>query len=170
MLISESGEVRLADFGVAAARARPVSMINLDMEAVMATTFVGTPCWMVSGRGPEAWRCCGQQSLGLAMTPSACNLSAGSACCGMNVPACRAAVALVCSHDAVDVGTARLCEHIMRTVQPIHTGDVLLCAMPALAVHCRYTMVGLYSDAAILHCFASCALVQAPEVMRQEDG
>ncbi|WIA42340.1 hypothetical protein OEZ86_008352 [Tetradesmus obliquus] len=46
ILMSEDGAVRLADFGVAAARARQVSMINLDMSAVMATTFVGTPCWM----------------------------------------------------------------------------------------------------------------------------
>lgn len=29
-----------------AARVHQVSMINLDMSAVMATTFVGTPCWM----------------------------------------------------------------------------------------------------------------------------
>jgi serine/threonine protein kinase len=27
-------------------RVLQVSMINLDMSAVMATTFVGTPCWM----------------------------------------------------------------------------------------------------------------------------
>lgn len=44
--MSEDGEVVLADFGVAAARMRPVSMVNLDMPAVMAKTFVGTPCWM----------------------------------------------------------------------------------------------------------------------------
>jgi serine/threonine protein kinase len=37
--------VVLADFGVGA-RMRAVSMVNLDMQAVMATTFVGTPCWM----------------------------------------------------------------------------------------------------------------------------
>ena len=46
ILVSEEGDVVLADFGVAAARMRPVSMVNLDMQAVMATTFVGTPCWM----------------------------------------------------------------------------------------------------------------------------
>lgn len=42
ILVSEEGDVVLADFGVAAARMRPVSMVNLDMRAVMATTFVGT--------------------------------------------------------------------------------------------------------------------------------
>lgn len=45
ILMSEAGEVVLADFGVGA-RMRAVSMVNLDMQAVMATTFVGTPCWM----------------------------------------------------------------------------------------------------------------------------
>jgi len=46
ILVSEDGEVVLADFGVAAAHMRPVSMVNMDMPAVMAKTFVGTPCWM----------------------------------------------------------------------------------------------------------------------------
>lgn len=40
--MSEQGDVVLADFGVAAARMRPVSFVNLNMQAVMATTFVGT--------------------------------------------------------------------------------------------------------------------------------
>lgn len=48
ILVSEECDVVLADFGVAAARMRPVSMVNLahDMQSIMATTFVGTPCWM----------------------------------------------------------------------------------------------------------------------------
>lgn len=46
ILVSNEGDVVLADFGVAAARMRQVSTINLDMPAVMAHTFVGTPCWM----------------------------------------------------------------------------------------------------------------------------
>lgn len=32
ILVSEDGEVVLADFGVAAARMREVSMVNLDMQ------------------------------------------------------------------------------------------------------------------------------------------
>lgn len=46
ILLSDKGEVVLADLGVAAARARAVSMVNLDTPALLATTFVGTPCWM----------------------------------------------------------------------------------------------------------------------------
>lgn len=46
ILLSESGDVCLADFGVAATRTRVVSRINMDTSVVMATTFVGTPCWM----------------------------------------------------------------------------------------------------------------------------
>jgi serine/threonine protein kinase len=44
--VSEAGAVVLADFGVAAARMRPVSMVNLQEQAGRAKTFVGTPCWM----------------------------------------------------------------------------------------------------------------------------
>jgi serine/threonine protein kinase len=47
ILMSRDGDVVLADFGVAAARTRAVSMVNLSMPALLSTTFVGTPCWMV---------------------------------------------------------------------------------------------------------------------------
>jgi len=46
-LLAADGEVVLADFGVAACRntSRNVSMVNINMDSLMATTFVGTPCW-----------------------------------------------------------------------------------------------------------------------------
>lgn len=46
ILVSNTGEVVLADFGVAAARTRAVSMVNLagSMPGLLATTFVGACC------------------------------------------------------------------------------------------------------------------------------
>eukprot|EP00775_Hariotina_reticulata_P002775 gene2775-3068_t len=47
ILLAPGGEVVLADFGVAACHNTcNVSMVNIDMDALMASTFVGTPCWM----------------------------------------------------------------------------------------------------------------------------